>query len=912
MAIIYLGVSFTHVERDAGAPGFLGYLGRSRVLDTRLARHFDFSNLDGDLVHSEIIRTDEVSERFCEIEHFANCVDEAEVYWGNFGADSRRQNGVAVVVALPPDSEITLAECAEFIKRIALLIAGKRRLAIHAAIHDPARMRPRDRNRHGHVFFPRREIHLDEISGPAIRDMFAHPLQLKTGGKTATIEGNRWPEFHQRQLLGYFAELGIDLVVDPIAPFPGRHWPVGTKFDDPRVQHTRARTTRLNIEAIHGDAVRLIDKLLRGRSAIRVAELQRLMDRFVDNENERSLHLETILSHCDLESFAVLPTATYPRVVTTAPVRSTIEQACRLVDRAADKSQISTIRAVTAQSHEAAIDCFKSIVDTAEHDNPPLVLGNNHSDCRQLAQAIKAAKPQVGTIKAALAELPNTQSLIVKNRLVIVPRAESIHDQTLARLIATADARSAPLVLVHDQSKQTGIASHRLAAYAVDRLAALNPAQSEDDVERYLRCGLIARSIELMAQHRKIEFDPAERFFDKSTSFDFLVCNDPRLLEGLNDQIRTLRIRSGELGTSIQLGHPLKPIQLSHDEWIVFTRDDYSSCPPVIRRGELAQVLNIDSQKNQITVSLFSGGNATIDLKLFAHFRPAHALLIREARNVDRRHRLLIDINDVHHVWAATLLAAQAQGSVLAVNPQVATNISSLILATAASLPGALPHQLTLRRDPNAELAGILRGEGPVGPLSSSQVIEPMPDPQAPEIGFVRKAESPAPAGTVEIEAFPEPKPPREIGHLPIATLHESVRAIVDSNVHTRRGMDRLRRRLRRGEPERDVNARHILGLCGDDSPLGAIVNMLMKSQTPAPADEMAELDLPTEIEQLSPQAWNEWDLYRLKIEFATLQWNFTSWEMTPVEFKPPVRDSWRRLFKNGEMSQDEIRTLSM
>jgi len=87
---------------------------------------------------------------------------------------------------------------------------------------------------------------------------------------------------------------------------------------------------------------------------------------------------------------------------------------------------------------------------------------------------------------------------------------------------------------------------------------------------------------------------------------------------------------------------------------------------------------------------------------------------------------------------------------------------------------------------------------------------------------------------------------------------------------------------------------------------------MLMKSQTPAPADEMAELDLPTEIEQLSPQAWNEWDLYRLKIELATLQWNFTSWEMTPVEFKPPVRDSWRRLFKNGEMSQDEIRTLSM
>lgn len=910
MPIPYLGVSFTHVELDTGAPGFLGYLGRNGVLDTRLARRFDFSHLDGDLVHREIIRTEGVSDLFCEVEHLANCIDEAEVYWGNFGADSRRQNGVAVVLALPPDSEITLGESAEFIKRIALLIAGKRRLAIHAAIHDPARMRPRDRNRHGHLFYPRREIHLDEISGPAIRDMFAHPVQLKAGGKTATIEGNRWPDFYQRQLLGYFAELGIDLVVDPIPPFPGRHWPVGTKFDDPRVQHARARTARLNIEAIHGDAVRLLDKLLRGRSAIRVAELQRLMDRFVDNENERNLHLETILSHCDLESFAVRPTATYPRIVTTAAIRSSIEQACRLVDRAVVKSQISTIRAVTSQNHETAIDCFKNVVGTEEYDSPPLVLGNNHSDCRDLSQAIKAAKPQVSTLKAALSELPNKQTLIVANRLVIVPRAESIHDQTLARLIATADARSAPLVLMHDQSKQIGVASHRLAAHAVDRLAALDSVQRQDDVERCLRCGLIARGINLMAQHQKIEFEAAERFFDKSGSFDFLVCNDLRLLKKLNDQIRNLRIRRGEMQTSIQLGHPLKPIQLSHGERIVFTRDDYSNCPPVVRRGELALVLNIDSQKNQITVSLPSGESATIDLKLFSHFRPAHALLIREARNVDRRHRLLIDVNDVHHVWAAMLLAAQMQRSVLAVNPQVATNISSLITAAEASLPGALPHHLLLRRDPNAELAGILRGEGPVGPLSRSQIIERMPDPQATEVALTGEAGSPT--NTIEIESFPEFEPPRETRHQPISTLHERVRAVLNCDVHTRRGMDRLRRRLRRGEPDRVANARHILGLCGDDSPLGAIVNMLTKPKAPALEDVMAELDLPTEIEQLSPQAWNEWDLYRLKIELATLQWDFTNWEMAPVEFKPPIRDGWRRLFKNGEMSQDEIRKLSM
>ena len=74
----------------------------------------------------------------------------------------------------------------------------------------------------------------------------------------------------------------------------------------------------------------------------------------------------------------------------------------------------------------------------------------------------------------------------------------------------------------------------------------------------------------------------------------------------------------------------------------------------------------------------------------------------------------------------------------------------------------------------------------------------------------------------------------------------------------------------------------------------------------------MAELDLPPEIEQLSPQAWDEWDLYRLKIDLSTLQWNFTRWEITPVEFRFPIRESWRRLFENGKMSPDEVRALSI
>jgi hypothetical protein len=913
MSIPYLNVSFTHVRADSGAPEFLSYLGRCPVLDTRLARRFDFSHLSGDLVHSEVVRTGDTAARFGEIEYLANSVDEAEVYRGNFDARSRRQNGVALVLALPPDSETTLSESVEFTRRIALTIAGNRSLAIHAAIHDPARMLPGARNRHGHLFYPRREIHYDEISGPAIRDMFAHPL--RAAGKAVTVEGNQWPDWYQRRLLEFFAELGIDLVVDPIAPYPGRHSPAGTKVDDPRVQRARARTRCLNIDAIRGDPVSLINKLLRGRSAIWIAEVQRLIDRFVDNEGERRTRLEAILGHSNLETFAVLPTAKYPRLVTTVATRSSIQHACVLVDRAAIEPRTRTIHAVTALSHAKTIERLKDLLGRIEHSSRPLVLGNNHSECRALSQAIREAKPQVSTIKAALpnSDGSNKQLLIAKNRLIIIPRAESVNDQTLARLIVTANARNTRLVLMHDQSKPTGVVSHRLAAHAVDRLASLEQVQDENDVERYLRSGLIARGINSMAKRQEIEFKDTDRLFDKSASFDFLVCNDSRRLKDLNDKIRTLRIRRGELATSIKFGHPRKPVQLSPDEWIVFTRDDYSSCPPVIRRGELAQIKNIDSHKNQISVSLSTGECATIELERFTHFRPAHALLIREARNVDRQHRLLIDVSEVHHVWAATVLAAQMPHAALAVNPQIAKNISSLIAATAASLPAALPHQLALRRDPNAELAAIFRGEVAVAPLSPSLDIDAMPDPKAPEgaaiasLGGARSSTS-----TFEFETFPIPKPPRKIKSQPIAALHERVRALLDCTPHTRRGMDRLREKLQHDNPERDTNARHILQVCGDDSPLAAIVNTLWKPRSSIPTDPMAELDLPLEIEQLSPRAWDEWDLYRLKIDLSTLQWNFTRWEITPVEFRFPIRESWRRLFENGEMSPDEVRALSI
>lgn len=889
MAIPYLNVQFPHVRSDGGACEVLAYLGRCQVLDVRLAKQFDFRHLGGDLVHSEIMRSEDVSEAFDDLEYLANSVDEAEVYRLRGDIDNRlrqTQNGAVLVLALPPASEMTLTEATELTRRIARLIAGGRRLAIHIAIHDPAMMYPGARNRHAHLFFPRREIEYGELAGPAIRDIFARPMKISAVGNAVTVEGNRWPDFYRRQLQTHFAELGIELVVDPIAPFPGRHWQTEIKRDDPRVQNNRSRTWRLNVQAIHGDPVWLVGKLLRGQSTIRIAELQRLLDRFIDGEGQRQIVLEAVLSHPDIVTLAADPVAEKPRFITTTAVYNSVKRACELVDRAAAAEGPSTICAITAANHSGVVERFNELLGRAGLEGPILV-GNNHSECLELFNAFPHARPKVTTIKRALSDLskmvlcdrPNAKSNS-QTPMIIVPRAESVEDQTLAKLLLAAHERGTPLVLLHDQSKRNGIASHRLAAYAADRLASVAAVDDEsyaDAVERYLRAGLVGPAVQLIAQHQEFGFKAVAPLSDEDAGFDFIVCNNPRRVEGLNEGIRSLRLQQGKLQAPTQLGHPLKPVWLAQGERIVFTRDDCSVRPPRIRAGEVAQILEVDSRRNAIRVAL-SDGIETIELASFTHFRSAHAILVREARNIDRQYSLCIQVSDLHHVWAALMLAVRCPRAMLVIDPRVAADIPSFIISTQRSLPAALPHQLTLRRDPNAELIAILNGDNSAPLIAGEFEPEQMPEPTEPgNAGGMG-----SPPGTMEPEHFPEPAPTARIKSPPTVPLHERVRTILDSSARTRRGVDRLREKLSDNDPGRSANAEHILSLWGQDSLMTPIIKLLRPTRQSGQENPLDNLDLPPEIEHLSPREWSDWELYRLSLDLAALQFGFANWPITP------------------------------
>ena len=233
-------------------------------------------------------------------------------------------------------------------------------------------------------------------------------------------------------------------------------------------------------------------------------------------------------------------------------------------------------------------------------------------------------------------------------------------------------------------------------------------------------------------------------------------------------------------------------------------------------------------------------------------------------------------MSDLHHVWAALILAVRHPRATLVIDPRVATDIPSLITATQRSLPAALPHQLTLRRDPNAEMIAIFNGD--TLPLADAFELERMPEPAKSESAERRES----PPETVEPERFPEPAPTTRIKSPPMVPLHERVRAILDFNAQTRRGMDRLREKLSNDDPGRSANAEHVLSLWGEDSLMAAVIRSLQRALPSGEENSMNNLDLPPEIEHLSPREWSDWELYRLRIDLAALQFDFAYRPITP------------------------------
>ena len=833
MAIAFSRARPIPITEKAGVTREFAYIGRTVMTDPRHEVPFDYSHLHDDLVHVEVLLPANVPEEFRKPAVLAHALDMAEIrkIRTPLSERIRKPQGVmSVIIALPPETEVSLDEAITIARRIARSPCGSHPVPIHIAIHNALV------NRHAHAAIGFRPMAPDGTFGLKIPELFARFSVYGTKAKVS--EGTDWPDLSFEIQATLFVERGIDLVVDPCAPVPEEHLDVDFHDEDTRrrVNIQREAMRNANVSAIKASPTHLLEALLRGRSSLQVAELHRLCARFIDNEGDRRAEVDRILTDQNVASLAEATEAQKPRYVTTRRVGRLIERATKLIDRAGTE-----LIAITGPDHGPVVAQLADLYAAGHQGEPPLILGRSLSDCGAIADALAEHCPIVGTLDMAITgdsdqrKEGRKKGVCMKpERTVIVPHAELIDDRRLARLLIAADRIGSKLLFGHDQSRETGIVCRHLAAYIADRPLA-EPVLARAAVERLLRCGLVRHAIEAMADLGLLHFGSAPDCYIDDT-LPFAVVDDPRHVEGIGNTIRMDRVLAGLLDKHQTLAGPRADVELSLGEWIVTT--GRRGLPETLGAHQLAQIVAIDPADNWIDVVRF-GSVARLDFKNDPAIRPAAAIAIRDAWDAPPDANLVIELTDPRRVWSALLLAANRIGNAqICIDRAIARNLADLVDAARRSLPADLPPHRVIRPDYEAMIGQII-GQ-----------YDRIPEPAA---------------------APPEQTPP------PIG-FAKDVRHALMKNDRAKRVYRLLHEQVSRQNPDRAQNVQRLLGLCSSEL-TKAIILFLAEEDA---GRELDDTDLPFEMIELEPRHWTPQEKADFEMDLNLMTVRASGWGLLP------------------------------
>jgi len=910
---------------SGGAVRPLAYTARTKLHDPHFDVDFDYSRLKGDYACGDVIVPDGHPPTFKDLGVYAASLDAAERTKIRTPLEDRErlpQVGLALVVALPPNDELWLPEAAELMQRIVTAPTRANEVAIHWAIHEAKT------NRHGHAWYALRAFDTQGNASRKLRDFMVQHRSTALGANI--VEGVDWPSLTWEIQQTFFEELGLDLVVDPIAPVPGIHYApvvyvngmIHNERSRQRVARSRERAHAANVEAILNSPAELVETLLRGRSTIRILELERLCTRFFDHPADRVANVERILMNDDVVSLADNG-AEAPRFLTTRRVHALMKQATDLVDNSSE-DQIAT---VTTEDGASLVREIAERYHALNHPDRPLILGHALSHCQDVALALEADTPAVGTIDMAvtgsgeLLALGRERDLALRQgRLVIVPRADLIDDQRVARVLPEANEQKTQLILGHNQSSSHGVVHRHLAAYVADRVGAASARYGRNDIERLLRAGLVRRAIEAMVECGLISFGEFSDHGAHDPSL-FVACQDRRRIKELADTIGEERVRAKALEPPEELTTLRGTLGLSVGEWIVTTE----ACKhPRLQAGEFAEIVAIDRSNSTIEI-MHDTEIKRINLEAFAAIRSATTITIREARRLPAHMRLAVELTESCRTWASLLLVARRhEHARLHVDPALARSVETLTDIARRSLPGALPHHREMEPHPNAEIS---QGSQP---MEAGEPFEPAPLPEPADLmpvpppsihladrgrSTIASAENGKNLSLTEAEDPFGPEPlPEPVAAMPPPPppihLEERVRGTIASNIHVREGYRLLYHHIGPHNLDRRANAARILGLCTSDL-TAALVRFLADLEPQRNRGEFDDYDMPAELTEHDPIRWTLIEIQNAKYDLQTMALPGSNWGLRPP-FEFPVRESFLQLFEHGEMSTDEIQALTI
>lgn len=837
MAIPYVRAKPISLTVTGGVTQNFAYSGRTIMMDPRPEiAAFDYSALREDLAHVEVLLPPDAPAMYLDPAALAYALDVKEIQKVRTPLSQRErlpQIVMSAVIALPSAFEVSGDEALTIARRIARYPCGSHRVPIHIAIHNALI------NRHAHADIALRPMAPDGSLGLKIPDFLVR-FRVNRADPDP-VEGTGWPDISWEIQETFFAERAIDLVVDPCAPIPEHH------FDGDIPDHITAQWIRdqrlalrhVNVRMIKTSPTHSIEKIARGRSAVRLAELHRLCARFIDNEEERHVQVERMLADQNIVPLSDGTEAGMPRYVTTRRLARIIERACGLIDRG-ERAMI----AVSGSDHDAVVRQLANIQAAGDQQHePPLILGRTLSDCAPLANILRGRNPVVGTLDMILGKPPKRargrwrRVNLKVERDIIVPHAELIDDQRLARLILAADRTGSKLLFGHDQSRESGIVRSFLAAHIADlqRPQLSRDHEGPQAIERLLRSGLVRSAVEALADLKVLHFG-AGPDFDVGSELSFAVVDGSRI-EEVGDAIRTGRVRAGLVEEMDTLAGPRGEVKLSLGEWVVTTGT--RGLPETLDAHQLAQIVAIDSSANWINV-VRRGMVARLDFGNDPAIRPAAAISIRAARDAPRGSNFVIELADPRRVWAGLLLAAnRIEHAQIYVDPSIARTHIDLVDAARRSLPAAPPSHRTLRPVNDVVVNNMLDDFDPFPELQAAEPEQALPPP----VGF-----------------------------------NEDVRHRIMKSRQTRLAYRLLHEHVSPQNADRHQNVPRSLGLCSSELTQRVILALAEQDEI----SDFDDTDFPLELAELEPRHWSAWELYKFELDLNLMTVRAAGWGLLP------------------------------
>jgi len=378
MAIPYIAARIVNLTERSGVCAIIAYLGRTTVHASRTGIRHDYRRLAGFVVYEDIWLPEEAPALMTKPKDLANAMEAAERV-RTWDEDRQRfpQPAWSLIIALPPDSEVTLDEAIEIVGRIVTEIWGEYRLAAYVAIHEP-RLRERTArspNRHAHVVLSLRELTPAGFTDTKVRELFARVRttseQNSTRGSAKqpyyVAEGVSWPDLAWSVQNRYFLEIGSELRVQPIAAVPQDHWSALTWSTEREAVEKYLNSLRKQNQAFAlGDELKLVTVLMRGRSTLLLQDLRTFLERCIDDPVRRRDRFHAILAHPEIVECVSPRQSTKVDRITTREIHRLLINTIEVVDRhlTTRSLKLRAVRGGTPQEViEAIEDALKTWVD---------------------------------------------------------------------------------------------------------------------------------------------------------------------------------------------------------------------------------------------------------------------------------------------------------------------------------------------------------------------------------------------------------------------------------------------------------------------------------------------------------------------------------------------------------------------